>query len=113
MLKRSLSLATAALSAARAPAARRAHTAPRPVFDQVTVGGGFGGLSGAADADQAGANSWRLGWAASLDATGWINDYVGIRARGGWAQDSLDGTAAGLGGPGQFNQFSYGTGLVL
>jgi len=74
MLKRSLPLATAALLAALTPAALRAQTSARPVFDQVTVGGGFGGLSGAADADQAGANSWRLGWAASLDATGWIND---------------------------------------
>src|SRR2546422_489304 len=95
MLKRSLSLATAALLAALAPAALRAQTGARPVFDQVTVGGGFGGLSGAADADQAGANSWRLGWAASLDAPGWINDYVGIPATGGWAQDSLDGYGFG------------------
>ena len=113
MLKRSLSLATAALFAALAPVALRAQTAARPVFDQVTVGGGFGGLSGAADADQAGANSWRLGWAASLDATGWLNDYVGIRATGGWAQDSLDGTAAGLVGRGKFNKFSYDADLVL
>src|SRR5438093_13100635 len=110
MLKRSLPLAAVALLAALTPAALRAQTSARPVFDQVTVSGGFGGLSGAADADQAGANSWRLGWAASLDATGWINDYVGIRANGGWAQDSLDGTAPGLLGPGKFNQCTDGAG---
>ena len=77
------------------------------------MGGGFGGLSGAADADQAGANSLGLGWAASLDATGWINDYVGIRATDGWAQDSLDGTAARLVGRGKLNKFTFDADLAL
>src|SRR6266487_4566188 len=72
-----------------------------------------GAVGGARAGGAARANSWRLGWAASLDATGWINDYVGIRATGGWAQDSLDGTAAGLVGRGKFNKFTYDADLVL
>src|SRR5437773_518133 len=69
MLKRSLSLATAALLAALVPAALRAQTAARPVFDQVTVGGGFGGLSGAADADRAGRASARKRATTSTSST--------------------------------------------
>jgi opacity protein-like surface antigen len=76
-----------------------------------TLGGAFGGLSGAANLDAAGTADWRLGWAASLDATGWLSDYVGIRASGGWAQDSLRGAA--LVGRGKFNKFTYDADLVL
>jgi hypothetical protein len=78
---------------------------------RVTIGGAFGGLSGAANLNDAGTADWRLGWTASLDATGWINDNVGIRASGGWAQDSLRGAA--LTGRGRFNKFTYDADLVL
>src|SRR5207302_9441939 len=72
MLKRSIFLGAAALVAARAPTALHAQVglrptavAPqpglRPTFDRVTVGGAFGGLSGAAHLDQAGTTDWRLG----------------------------------------------------
>src|SRR5438034_4217726 len=119
MLNRSITLLAVALVLAAAPAALSAQTSvalsqrSRPVYDAVTIGGAFGGLSGAANLNQAGTADWRLGWAASLDATGWLNDYVGIRATGGWAQDSLDGTAAGLVDRGKFNKFTYDADLVL
>src|SRR5207237_923233 len=85
---RSMSLLSLALVLVVAPSALRAQiSAPlagssRPVYDRFTVGGAFGGLSGAANLNQAGTADWRLGWAASLNATGWVNDYVGVRAEG-------------------------------
>src|SRR3989449_2375535 len=80
MLKRSIFLGAAALVAALAPTALNAQVGLRPTavasqpglrpsFDRVTVGGAFGGLSGAAHLDQAGTADWRLGWIGSGPAT--------------------------------------------
>src|SRR2546421_10387588 len=75
-LFRSLTLSMPLLSLALvlvvAPSALRAQiSAPlagssRPVYDRFTVGGAFGGLSGAANLNHAGTADWRLGGAASL-----------------------------------------------
>jgi Outer membrane protein beta-barrel domain len=121
MSKRSLSLITAALVAGLAPAALRAQIgtpSPEPVRHtvasypaRVTLGGAFGGLSGAANLNDAGTSDWRLGWVGSLDGTVWVQDYVGIRASGSWAQDSIRGAA--LSGRGKFNKFTYDADLVL
>src|SRR2546430_14532260 len=98
MLTRPLSLVSVALVLAAAPPALHAQTSvslsqrSRPIYDAVTIGGAFGGLSGAANLNQAGSADWRLGWAASLNATGWVNDYVGVRAGASWGQDSIRGT---------------------
>src|SRR5438309_11273882 len=95
MLNRSISLLSVALVLAASPLALNAQTSlalssrSRPVYDAVTVAGAFGGLSGAADLNQAGTADWRLGWAATLAATGGLNDYVGVRACGGMALDSI------------------------
>src|SRR5256884_4497561 len=78
---------------------------PRHTYDRVTLGGGFGGLSGAAHLDQASTADWRLGWIGSVDATAWLHQYVGIRASGSWAQDSVRG--APLPGRGKFNKFTH------
>ena len=121
MLTRSVSL-VAAVVAALTPAVLQAQVAapprpatlqavPRPTYDRVTLGGAFGGLSGAAHLDQASAADWRLGWIGSVDATAWLHQYVGIRASGSWAQDSIRG--ATLPGRGKFNKFSYDADLVL
>ena len=97
MLNRSLSLVSVALVLAAAPPALHAQTSvslsqrSRPIYDAVTIGGAFGGLSGAANLNQAGSADWRLGWAASLNATGWLNYYLGVRAGAGWGQDSIRG----------------------
>ena len=96
-------------AAAQAPAVTR--VSPGPARSRVTIGGAFGGLSGAANLNDAGTADWRLGWAASLDVTGWLTDNVGIRASGEWAQDSLRGAA--LLGRGKFNKFTYDADLVL
>src|SRR5438034_11450825 len=117
MLNRSITLLAVALVLAAAPAALSAQTSvalsqrSRPVYDAVTIGGAFGGLSGAANLNQAGTADWRLGWAASLNATGWLNDYVGVRAGGGWAQDSIRG--ASLTGRCKLNKFTYDADVVL
>src|SRR2546429_4231162 len=78
---------------------------PRHTYDRVTLGGGFGGLSGAAHLDQASTADWRLGWIGSVDATPWLHQYGGICASGIWAQDSLPG--ATLPGRGKLNKFTY------
>jgi len=115
MVKRTISLFSVALALAVAPSALLAQASTplsassRPVYDAVTVAGAFGGLSGAANLNQAA--DWRLGWAASLDATGWLNDYVGVRASAGWAQDSIRG--ATLTGRGKLNKFTYDGDVVL
>ena len=117
MLKRSISLLAVALVAALAPAALNAqatdvvHAGAQAPLGRITIGGAFGGLSGAANLNDAGTADWRLGWAASLDATAWLSDYVGVRASGGWAQDSLRG--ATLSGRGKFNKFTYDADVVL
>ncbi|OLB12120.1 MAG: hypothetical protein AUH07_08515 [Gemmatimonadetes bacterium 13_2_20CM_70_9] len=109
MLKRSIFFVAAALVVALAPVTLRAQSTGR--FDNVTVGGAFGGLSGAANLDAAGTADWRLGWAASVDVTKWLQQYVGVRASGSWAQDSLNG--ASLSGRGKFNKFTYDADIVL
>jgi opacity protein-like surface antigen len=116
MLKRSTFLLVAGLAALgpAALAAQRSDITPvstGPTSGRVTIGGAFGGLSSAANLNDIGTASWRLGWAASLDATGWLNDNVGIRASGSWAQDSLQGAA--LAGRARFNKFTYDADLVL
>src|SRR5437867_1566234 len=117
MPKRSLSLVAVTLLAALAPASLNAqatdvvHARSQPPLGRITIGGAFGGLSGAANLNDAGTADWRLGWAASLDATAWLSDYVGVRASGGWAQDSLRG--ASLTGRGKFNKFTYDADIVL
>jgi len=117
MSKRALFLALtglAALGPVSLAAQRRSDVTPVPsgsTGGRFTVGGAFGGLSGAANLDPQGAATWKLGWQASLDVTGWLTDYVGVRASGGWAQDSIQGAA--LPGRGRFNKFTYDADLVL
>ena len=119
MLKRSLSQLTAALVVALAPTALRAQTntaSPEPAgswFDRFTLGGAFGGLSGAGDLNPAGTADWRLGWIGSVDGTVWLHRNVGIRASGSWAQDSLRGATLPGTGRGTFNKFTYDADLVL
>jgi hypothetical protein len=113
MLNRSLSLVTAVLIAASTPATLRAQDGSGLAAAPVTVGAGFGGLSGAADLNRVGTADWRLGWVASADATYWLHHLVGIRASGSWAQDSLRGSTPGLVGRGKFNKFAYDADLVL
>src|SRR3989441_7587654 len=102
MLKRSIFIGAAALVAALTPTALHAQVGLRPTvvasqpglrpsFDRVTVGGAFGGLSGAAHLDQAGTTDWRLGWIGSVRATPRLHQYVGVRPSGSWAQDSIRG----------------------
>src|SRR6266481_1129926 len=103
--------------AVSAPLALRAQArtpAPEPVnswSDRFTLGGGFGGLSGAANLNSAGTADWRLGWIGSIDGTAWLQRNVGIRASGSWAQDSVRGAA--LPGRGKFNKFTYDAAVVL
>jgi outer membrane protein with beta-barrel domain len=121
MSKHALSLVTAALVVALVPSGLRAQVGtpspePRPATvrsypARFTLGGAFGGLSGAANLDAAGTADWRLGWIGSLDGTAWINQNVGIRASGSWAQDSIRGAA--LSGRGKFNKFTYDADVVL
>src|SRR3989441_13235180 len=72
MLTRSISLVAAVVVAALTPAVLHAQVAappptatlqavPRPTYDRVTVGGAFGGPSGAAHLDQASTADWRVG----------------------------------------------------
>ncbi|HKW41979.1 MAG TPA: outer membrane beta-barrel protein [Gemmatimonadales bacterium] len=121
MSNRSLSLVTAALVLGLAPGALRAQIgtpSPEPARARmasyparVTFGGAFGGLSGAANLNTAGTADWRLGWVGSVDGTVWLQNYVGVRASGSWAQDSIRGAA--LTGRGKFNKFTYDADLVL
>lgn len=96
-----------------APTLLLAQGATRPAFDRVTIGGRFGGLSGARGPDQADLTSWRLGWAASADVTVWLHEYVGLRANGTWGQGSIQGTAPAMSGRRKLNKFSYDGGVVL
>jgi len=115
MSKRSLSLVTTVvLVAALTPLALRAQTStsPEPTpSGRFTLGGAFGGLSGAANLNPAGTADWRLGWVGSIDGTVWLQRNVGIRASGSWAQDSIRGAA--ITGRGKFNKFNYNADLVL
>lgn len=98
---------------ALAPAPLLAQAGFRPTYDRVSVGARFGGLSGGANLNDAGTADWRLGWAASVDGTVWLQRYVGVRASGAWAQDSIGGTAPGVVGRRKFNKFFYDGDLVL
>ncbi|PYO40974.1 MAG: hypothetical protein DMD33_15160 [Gemmatimonadetes bacterium] len=117
MLKRLFSPLALALAVAAAPTGVRAQTA-RPSqqtvpgsSDRFTLGGAFGGLSGAANLSPTGTPDWRLGWIGSVDGTVWLRDKVGIRASGSWAQDSIRG--ATFTGRGKFNKFTYDADVVL
>src|SRR5881396_2334856 len=86
MLKRSfftvglvLALAPVALSG---QVSARPPVGGRPSLDNVTVGGSFGGLSGAANLNDPGTADWRVGWAASVDATAWLTNNLGVREIG-------------------------------
>src|SRR3989454_1459654 len=93
MLPRSISRVAAVVVAALTPAVLHAQVAapprpatlqavPRPTYDRVTVGGAFGGLSGAAHLDQASTADWRLGWIGSGYATAGPHPHPGLRAPG-------------------------------
>lgn len=111
MLTRSLSPLSLALTLTLAPAALAAQAADRLDGERVTLTASFGGLSGAADLNDAGNADWRLGWVGSIDATYWVHPLVGLRASGAWAQDSVRG--ASLAGRGKFNKFTYDANVVL
>lgn len=110
MLRQFLSISTAALVAATLPATVRAQAGAALPY-RLTLGGSFGGLSGAANLNDAGTSDWRLGWVGSFDGTVWVLQHVGLRASGSWAQDSIGG--ATLAGRGKFNKFAYDADLVL
>lgn len=99
--------------AALAPTPLLAQAGFRPTYDRVSVEARFGGLSGAANLNDAGTADGRLGWATSVDATYWLHRYVGIRASGAWGQDSIRGTAPGVIGRGKVDKFFYDGELVL
>ncbi len=119
MSKRFSSLLIVALLAILVPAGLPAqasdvvHAPANSAFHRISVGGAFGGLSGAANLNDAGTADWRLGWIGSVDATAWLTEHVGIRASGSWAQDSLRDAGATLTGRGKFNKFTYDADLVL
>jgi hypothetical protein len=100
-----------AVALALAPAAARAQSTSRVAGEQWTAAAAFGGLSGAANLNNAGTADWRLGWAASVNATYWVHSLIGLRASGNWAQDSV--RSATLVGRGKFNKFAYDADIVL
>src|SRR2546421_12727018 len=89
MLKPTISLFSVALALAVTPPALHAQASTplspssRPIYDAVTVAGAFGGLSRAANLNQAGTPDWRLGWAAAFEGPGWANHHSGRPARRG------------------------------
>ena len=105
-----LTRVVATLALAVAPVVLGAQDA-RPTYDRVTVAGSFGGLSGAAHLDPSSAVDWRLGWSTGVDGTVWLHRFVGLRASGRFAQDSIRG--ATVSGRGKFNNFAYDGDLVL
>lgn len=109
----SISRLTLLILAAVAPAPLLAQAGFRPTYDRVSVGARFGGLSAAADLNDAGTADWRLGWAASVDGTAWLHRYVGVRASGAWGQDSIRGTTPGVVGRRKLNKFFYDGDVVL
>src|SRR5213593_1710582 len=111
MQSRLRSSLTIAIALAAVPAVARAQATSRVTGERVTAAAAFGGLSGAANLNDAGSADWRLGWAGSVDAAYWILPRVGIRASGTWAQDSLGGGA--IAGRGKFNKFAYDADIVL
>jgi len=112
MLSRTLSLSLTLAAIAITPAVLHAQSqSPNPLADRITVAAAFGGISGAANLNDAGSADWRLGWAGSLNATRWVLPRLGVQVGGTWAQDSLRGTA--LTGRGKFNKFAYNADVVL
>src|SRR5206468_10548699 len=103
-------LATAIVLAV-APAVARAQATSGVSGERLTAAAAFGGLCGAANLVDAGTADWRLGWAASVNATYWVHPLIGLRASGNWAQDSV--RSATIVGRGKFNKFAYDAGLVL
>jgi len=101
----------AALSLALAPVSLSSQALASFGAQRVTIAGSFGGLSGISDLNASGTAEWRLGWVASVDATYWLQPYVGLRASGAWAQDSLHGVS--LSGRGLFNKFTYDGDVVV
>jgi outer membrane protein with beta-barrel domain len=110
MLRRALSRSLTLAGLAVTPAALHAQN-PNPLADRFTLSAAFGGLSGAANLNDAGTADWRLGWAGSVDASYWILPRVGLRIGGTWAQDSLESGA--ITGRGKFNKFTYDADVVL
>ena len=100
-----------ATAVALTPAALRAQSASSVAGERLTLAAAFGGLSGAANLNDAGTADWRLGWAATVNATYWPQQYIGLRASGGWAQDSARATT--FVGRGKFNKFNYEADVVL
>ena len=111
MSSRLRSSLTIAITLAVAPAVARAQATSRVSGERLTAAAAFGGLSGAANLNDAGTADWRLGWAASVNATYWVHPLIGLRASGNWAQDSV--RSAAIVGRGKFNKFAYDAGLVL
>ena len=79
MSRRTLSLSLTLAAIAITPAVLHAQNRS-PLADRITVSAAFGGLSGAANLNDAGTADWRLGWAGSLDASYWILPRVGLRS---------------------------------
>src|SRR5438034_1166986 len=111
MQSRLRSSLTIAIALAVAPAVARAQATSRVSGERLTAAAAFGGLSGAANLNDAGSADWRLGWAASVNATYWVHPLIGLRASGNWAQDSV--RSATIVGRGKFNKFAYDAGLVV
>jgi outer membrane protein with beta-barrel domain len=107
-LRSSLAIAVAL---AVAPTVTRAQATSRVSGERLTAAAAFGGLSGAANLNDAGTADWRLGWAASVNATYWVHPLIGLRASGNWAQDSV--RSATIVGRGTFNKFAYDANIVL
>src|SRR3989440_10229804 len=111
MFSPSVAVSTAAALALLAPAALRAQArAASPAgtglsSGRLTLGGAFGGLSGAANLNPAGTTDWRLGWIGSVAGTVWLQSHVGIRAGGGWAQDRIRNAA--VTGRGQIHKITH------
>src|SRR2546426_12163629 len=88
MLNRSITLLALALVVAAAPALSAQTSVAlsqrsRPVYDAVTIGGAFCGLSGPANLNQAGTAYCRRGGARALHATGLPKHYGGAARRRG------------------------------
>lgn len=100
-----------ATAVALVPAALRAQNLTSTVGERLTIAATFGGLSGASDLNDAGTAQWQLGWAATVNGTYWVHQYIGLRASGSWAQDSVE--SAAIVGRGKFNKFNYEGDVVL
>src|SRR6266568_5108772 len=79
MSSRLRSSLTIAITLAVAPAVARAQATSRVSGERLTAAAAFGGLSGAANLNDAGTADWRLGWAASVNATYWVHPLIVLR----------------------------------